>query len=61
MPLIDIVQIVLLIALVVARAKPVGTFLYRLFSGERTFLHPVLAPVEARHLPRRRVSTRPAR
>jgi K+-transporting ATPase ATPase A chain len=46
MPLIDVVQIVLLIVLVVAAAKPVGTFLYRLYSGERTFLHPILAPVE---------------
>ena len=46
MPLIDVVQIVLLVALVVAAAKPVGTFLFSLYSGERTFLHPVLAPVE---------------
>ena len=46
MPLIDVVQIVLLVALVVAAAKPVGTFLFRLYSGERTCLHPVLAPVE---------------
>ena len=46
MPIIDLVQIVLYVVLVVALAKPVGTFLYQVFSGERTFLHPVLAPVE---------------
>ncbi len=28
-------------------AKPLGMFLYTLFSGGRTFLHPVLRPVEA--------------
>src|SRR3954452_18767516 len=27
-------------------AKPLGTFMYQLFSGERTFLHPILRPVE---------------
>ncbi len=28
-------------------AKPLGSFMYTLFSGGRTFLHPVLRPVEA--------------
>jgi len=46
MPFIDLIQIVLYVALVVACAKPVGIFLFKVFSGERTFLHPVLAPVE---------------
>jgi K+-transporting ATPase ATPase A chain len=46
MPLVDVIQIVLLLVLVVAAAKPVGTFLHKLYSGERTFLHPVLGPVE---------------
>jgi len=46
MPLIDLLQLVVFVVLVVAAAKPVGTFLYKVFSGERTFLHPVLAPVE---------------
>jgi K+-transporting ATPase ATPase A chain len=27
-------------------AKPFGTFMYRLFTGERTFLHPILRPLE---------------
>ena len=46
MPLIDLLQMALYVVLVVAAAKPVGTFLYKVFTGERTFLHPVLAPVE---------------
>ena len=46
MPLVDVFQIVLYVVLVVALAKPVGVFLFKLYSGERTFLHPVLAPVE---------------
>ncbi len=27
-------------------AKPMGTFLYRIFNGQRTFLHPVIRPLE---------------
>jgi potassium-transporting ATPase potassium-binding subunit len=46
MPLFDLVQIVLYLALVIALAKPVGTFLFHVFSAERTFLHPVLEPIE---------------
>jgi potassium-transporting ATPase potassium-binding subunit len=46
MPFIDLIQMVIFVVLIVAAAKPVGTFLFKLFSGERTFLHPVLAPVE---------------
>jgi K+-transporting ATPase ATPase A chain len=42
----DLVQMALYVVLVVALAKPVGTFLYLVFAGQRTFLHPVLAPVE---------------
>src|SRR5664279_5449795 len=43
---IDLIQILVFVALLVALAKPVGTFFYKVFSGERTFLHPVLGPVE---------------
>ncbi|MFD1702958.1 potassium-transporting ATPase subunit KdpA [Methylopila henanensis] len=39
-------QIALFCALVLALARPLGGFLTRLYAGERTFLHPVLAPVE---------------
>ena len=46
MPLIDFIQMALYVVLVVALAKPVGLFMYKVFTGERTFLHPVLAPVE---------------
>jgi K+-transporting ATPase ATPase A chain len=46
MPFIDIVQIVLFVVVVVAVAKPLGTFFHRLYSGERTFLHPALGPIE---------------
>jgi len=46
MPAIDLLQIGLYVALVLAVAKPLGTFLFKVYSGERTFLHPVLAPVE---------------
>ena len=46
MPLIDLIQLLVFVVLLVALAKPVGTFLYKVFKGERTFLHPVLGPVE---------------
>jgi K+-transporting ATPase ATPase A chain len=46
MTLQGIVQIVIFFALVLALTKPVGLFMYRVFEGQRTFLHPVLRPVE---------------
>jgi potassium-transporting ATPase potassium-binding subunit len=46
MPYADLIQMVLLVILVIAVAKPVGIFLFKVFSGEGTFLHPVLAPAE---------------
>jgi K+-transporting ATPase ATPase A chain len=39
-------QIALTLALVVACAVPLSAFIARVFSGERTFLSPVLGPVE---------------
>ncbi|CAM5776834.1 potassium-transporting ATPase potassium-binding subunit [Labrys miyagiensis] len=39
-------QIILLFALVLAAVKPLGSYMARVFTGERTFLSPVLAPVE---------------
>jgi K+-transporting ATPase ATPase A chain len=39
-------QILVYIAIVVAIAKPVGLFMTHVFNGERTFLHPVMHPVE---------------
>jgi len=39
-------QIAIYFALVLLFVKPFGLFMYRVFEGERTFLHPVLRPVE---------------
>ena len=39
-------QILIYIAIVIALAKPVGLFMTHVFNGGRTFLHPVLRPVE---------------
>ncbi len=41
-----IFQIVVFFLIVLALTKPVGLFLARLFEGKRTFLHPILRPVE---------------
>jgi K+-transporting ATPase KdpA subunit len=40
-------QIILFCAIIVALAKPLGWYMTRIFNGERTFLSPVLRPVEA--------------
>jgi len=39
-------QIILVLVLVVASAMPLGGFINRVLAGERTFLSPVVAPVE---------------
>ncbi len=39
-------QIAVFLALILAITKPLGVFMARVFSGERTFLDPVLRPVE---------------
>src|SRR5205814_4549438 len=41
------IQILLFCVIIVALAKPLGWYMTRVFSGERTFLSPVLRPVEA--------------
>jgi len=41
-----ILQIAIYFLLILALAKPVGAYMARLFNGERTFLHPVLRPLE---------------
>ena len=46
MTLLGIAQIVIFFVLLVAITKPVGNFMYRVFEGERTFLHPVFRPLE---------------
>ena len=39
-------QILLFMAIIVVIAKPVGIFMTNVFNGERTFVHPILRPVE---------------
>jgi len=39
-------QILLFTAIIIAIAKPVGIFMTHVFNGERTFMHPVLRPIE---------------
>src|SRR5262245_26031203 len=39
-------QILLFCAIIIALAKPLGAYMTRVFEGERTFLSPVLNPVE---------------
>ena len=41
-----IVQIVLFLAVLLALTKPLGIYMARVFAGERTWLSPVLGPVE---------------
>ena len=47
MTVIGWIQILLYCAIVVALVKPLGGYMTRVFNGERTFLSPVLRPVEA--------------
>ncbi len=42
-----LIQWALYSVILLLTAKPMGTFMYRLFTGERTFLHPVIRPLEA--------------
>jgi K+-transporting ATPase ATPase A chain len=46
MTLLGISQIVIFFLIVLALTKPVGVFMYRVFEGQRTFLHPVFRPIE---------------
>jgi K+-transporting ATPase ATPase A chain len=46
MTLLGISQIVIFFLIVLALTKPVGTFMYKVFEGQRTFLHPLLRPLE---------------
>src|SRR5262245_24129277 len=47
MTLVGWIQILLFCGIVVALVKPLGSYMTRVFNGERTFLSPVLRPVEA--------------
>ena len=46
MTIIGWVQILLYCAIVAALVVPLGAYMTRVFNGERTFLSPVLRPVE---------------
>jgi potassium-transporting ATPase potassium-binding subunit len=47
MTTIGIAQILAFFGLILLLAKPVGLFMARVFQGERTFLHPVVRPLES--------------
>ncbi|PYV08283.1 MAG: potassium-transporting ATPase subunit KdpA, partial [Acidobacteria bacterium] len=46
MTVLGVAQILIFFLVVLAVTKPLGAFMTRVFEGERTFLHPVLGPVE---------------
>src|SRR5215470_14983622 len=46
MTIIGWIQILLYCAIVVALVKPLGWYMTRVFNGERTFLSPVVRPIE---------------
>ena len=54
------IQIALFCAIVVALVKPLGGYMTRVFSGERTFLSLILRPSGNPPLPGGRRSTRSA-
>ncbi len=43
---IGVFQILVFFGIILALTKPVGLFMSRVFQGERTFLHPLLRPLE---------------
>src|SRR5262245_42014881 len=46
MTLLGIAQIVVFFLIILALTKPAGVFMYKVFEGQRTFLHPILRPIE---------------
>jgi K+-transporting ATPase ATPase A chain len=46
MTFVGVAQVLFFFAIVLAITKPVGLFMYRVFEGERTFLHPIFRPLE---------------
>src|SRR5260370_29848346 len=46
MTLLGVAQILFFFAIILAITKPIGIFLYRVFEGQRTFLHTVFRPLE---------------
>ena len=46
MTLSSMIQLLAFLIILLATVKPLGQFMGRVYRGERTFLHPVLSPVE---------------
>ncbi|WP_247460542.1 potassium-transporting ATPase subunit KdpA, partial [Bradyrhizobium sp. 62] len=46
MTVIGWLQIILFCVIIVVLTKPLGWYMTRVFNGERTFLSPVLHPIE---------------
>jgi K+-transporting ATPase ATPase A chain len=46
MTTIEIIQVVLFFGLGIALTPPVGRFMYKVYAGEKTFLHAILGPIE---------------
>ena len=46
MTTLGVYQILFFFLVILAITKPMGAFMARVFEGERTFLHPVLGPLE---------------
>ncbi len=46
MTTIEIIQVVLFFGLGIALTPIVGKFMYKVYSGQKTFLHPIFGPVE---------------
>ena len=46
MSALGVYQILFFFLVILALTKPMGMFMARVFEGERTFLHPVLRPLE---------------
>jgi len=46
MPVTDLLQLLLFLALLLLITRPLGAYMARVFAGERTLLDPVLRPVE---------------
>jgi K+-transporting ATPase ATPase A chain len=42
-----ILQIAIYFLVLLALTKPMGSYMARVFAGQRTWLHPVLRPLEA--------------
>ena len=40
------VQVVIYIAIILALTKPLGSYMARVYEGEKTFLHPIVGPIE---------------